>query len=95
MRKPLALVAALALAFFLTGCDDTRQVTGQEFQAMLARNPESMRSTQYLGVKDGKAYLKVSEMSLLRKNEWRDTYYATEAANLPPAWLETHKPGQK
>ncbi len=58
---------------------------------MLARNPESMRHTEFVGLKDGKACLKVSTMSTLNSKKWTEEYFVTEADQLPKEWLESQK----
>lgn len=82
--KILTLVMAV-LATALCGCNEPTRVSGAEFTAMLKRNPESMRSTQFIGVRDdGMAILKVSEMSLTDKRKWKETFFVTPMTNLPP-----------
>lgn len=77
---------------FLTGCNEPKQITGQEFMEMLARNPESMRCTKFVAVKDDKAILKVSEMSTLNQKKWKDTYFITSVDDLPKDWLKKNEP---
>ncbi len=86
----MAFVASMVV--ILAGCTEPKTVTGEEFMAMHARNPESMRHSQFMGVKDGKAVLKVSEMSIVSKKKWKDTYFVTDATNLPADWLLKNKP---
>ena len=48
---------------------------------------QSMRHTEFIGVRDGKAILKVEEMSILDKSDWEISHYYTTATDLPEAWL--------
>ena len=92
MKKIIAVVFAIGMAFVLSGCNEPNQVTGQEFMAMHARNPETMRQTEFVGVRDGKAILKVSEMSLANKKKWKESYFVTDIENLPDEWVEKNQP---
>ena len=92
MKKVIAVAFAIGMAFALAGCNEPKQVTCQEFMAMHARNPETMRHTEFVGSKDGKAILKVSEMSLVNKKKWNDSYFVTDIKNLPDEWVEKNTP---
>lgn len=85
MKTPMMLLTVAVLATALCGCNEPTRVSGTEFTAMLRRDPESMRSTQYIGIQaDGMAVLKVSEMSLTNPRKWKETLYVTPVTNLPP-----------
>ena len=86
------MVLAASMVVVLAGCNEPKTVTGEEFMAMHARNPESMRHTEFMGVKDGKAALKVSKMSIVNKKKWQDSFFVTEATNLPADWVEKNTP---
>jgi hypothetical protein len=92
MKKAITISCAIGMAFTLAECNEPKQVTGQEFMTMHARNPETMRHTEFVGVKDGKAILKVSEMSLVNKKKWNNSYFVTDSKNLPVDWVEKNKP---
>ena len=73
------------LAMVSTGCNEPTTVSGAQFTAMLRRAPESMRTTQFVGIRgDGMAILKVSEMSSANNRKWKETYFITAITNLPP-----------
>jgi len=88
MNNLLRLTIFILITLFLSGCKDSEAVSATEFQAMLERNPESMRQTEFMGVKDGKALLKVSTMSSYNQKKWTDEFYSTDASKLPNDWLE-------
>jgi len=88
MNNLLRLTIFILITLSLSGCKDPEAVSATEFQAMLERNPESMRQTEFMGVKDGKALLKVSTMSSYNQKKWTDEFYSTDASKLPNDWLE-------
>lgn len=88
MKNLIRLAMLILVTVSLSGCKDPEAVSATEFQAMLERNPESMRHTEFMGVKDGKAYLKVSTMSSYNQKKWADELYSTDASKLPKDWLE-------
>jgi outer membrane lipoprotein SlyB len=45
MRKLGRMVLAASMVVVLAGCNEPKAVTGEEFMAMHARNPESVRHT--------------------------------------------------
>jgi len=88
MNNLLRLTIFILITLSLSGCKDPEAVSATEFQAMLERNPESMRQTEFMGIKDGKALLKVSTMSSYHQKKWTDEFYSTDASKLPNDWLE-------
>ncbi len=91
MKRFMRIIAIALVAFSMTGCDEAKDVSASEFQAMLARNPESMRHTEFVGVKEGKAYLKVSTMSTINPKKWTEEYFLTDVDQLPEEWLAKQK----
>ena len=88
MSRLLSVVAVLLLGVLLVGCEEAKAVSADEFRAMLAGNPESMRHTEFVGVRDGKAYLKVHRMAISSaKQRWEVELYSTDASQLPAVWL--------
>lgn len=81
----LAILILVTVSNF--GCKDSEAVSATEFQAMLERNPESMRHNEFIGVKDGNAFLKVSTMSSYNQKKWTDEIFTTDASKLPNDWL--------
>jgi uncharacterized lipoprotein YajG len=88
MKSLIRLAIFTLITAFLSGCKEPESISATEFQAMLERNPESMRHTEFLGVKDGKAFLKVSTMSSYNQEKWTDEIFSTDASKLPADWLE-------
>ncbi len=82
---PLLMIA------FLAGCNGLKHVTGSEFKREYElRNAQTMVSSEYLGEKDGKVYLRRKTMSPVR-SKWKEEVWFTEASNLDPAFLEQLK----
>jgi uncharacterized lipoprotein YajG len=88
MKNFIRLAGLILVAVCLTGCNEPEEVSATEFQAMLERNPETMRHTEFMGVKDGKAILKVSTMSSYNQEKWSDELFFTDASKLPSEWLD-------
>ena len=63
----------LCLVLLLSGCSEPEHVSVTEFKREYAMvdHPQSMRSVQYLGMKDQKAYLKIST-SPVAGNKWNE-----------------------
>jgi len=95
MGKCTRIIAVVVLAAGLAGCNEPKKVSATEFQFLLARNPESMRHAEFAGVKNGKAYLKVSSMSTLSREKWTAEYFVTDVNQLPKEWLEQQKAGEE
>ena len=83
MKRMTMLSLLTGAIVLLCGCNKPTEISGAAFTTMLKRPPETMRSTQYVGISDGKAVLKVSKMSLVNKSKWNDTYFVTPVDNLP------------
>jgi len=88
-KRTANIILALALmAVVIAGCDDVQEVSEKEFQAMLAAcTPEAMRHTEFVGVKDGNACLKVSTMSIMNPQKWTEEYFVTNSDQLPVEWI--------
>jgi hypothetical protein len=80
----------------LTGCQETKHVTGPEFRREYdLRNAQTMVSAEYLGEKDGKVYLKRRTMSLVAQSKWNEEIWFTETNHLEAAFLARLKsPGR-
>ena len=88
MNRLAQLLLLFPILSVLWGCDqEPKEVTAVEFRQMLERNPESIRHTELVGVKDGNAILKVEEINVLNNSDWKTSYYFTTATDLPKAWL--------
>ena len=91
MRTTVGVSVCLLIGAMMAGCDDFKRVSASEFQAMLARNPESMRHTDFIGQRGDKAYLRVSTMSTLNPERWTEELLVTDAEELPKEWLLLQK----
>ena len=87
MNKLIRIWTVCLVLVSIASCDDAQEVSPADFQAMLTRNPETMRHTTFIGVKGGKACLKVSAMSSLNSQKWTEEYFVTDADKLPNEWL--------
>jgi hypothetical protein len=80
MKKMLWYVLWVGIA---TGCNEQpKQVSPDEFTRLAVAPIATMVYSEFAGVKDGKAILRVSRMSSYRKSKWKDTVYVTDAAKL-------------
>jgi hypothetical protein len=88
MKKwtPLLILACL------TGCNGPKHVTGAEFKREFdLRHAQTMVSSEYLGEKDGKVFLKRKTMSLLNQKKWNEEVWFTETNNLEKTVLDQLK----
>ena len=81
----------LIIAFFvifITGCSNEKHVTKNEFmeQYKSANILQTMKSVEYLGVKNNRAYIKISTMSTTGKN-WSDEIIYSEISELDKDFL--------
>lgn len=91
-KAPLILVIVLIGSGLLSilASQEAKAVDPKTFMALLERNPESMRHTQFLGVQDGLAILKVSTMSLFNQKDWKVSYVTTPLNQMPDTWIQKH-----
>lgn len=88
MKKwtPLLILACL------TGCNGPKHVTGAEFKREFdLRHAQTMVSSEYLGEKDGKVFLKRKTMSLVNQKRWNEEVWFTETNNLERTVLDQLK----
>lgn len=77
---------------FLTGCNEPKHVSGVDFKREWElRDAQTMVSSEYLGEKDGKVFLRRKTMSLVSKNKWNEEVWFTETNSLDSAFLERLK----
>jgi hypothetical protein len=95
MKKKWSPILMLAL---LAGCQEPKHVTAEEFKREYAlRNAQTVVSSEFLGEKDGKVFLRRKTLSLANKRKWNEDLWYTETNNLDAAFLELLKkdtPGQ-
>jgi hypothetical protein len=90
----MRISVALLLLAGLTGCGQTKHVTGPEFRREYElRNTQTMVSAEYLGERDGKVFLLRKTMSLTSHDKWKEETWFTETNNLPAAFLAQLKAG--
>lgn len=82
-------LAALLIALFLCSCTGPKHVSVAEFKKQHATigMAQTMKNVTYLGTKDGRAYIKISSMSLATK-KWSDELIYVELAELDPAFRD-------
>lgn len=88
MKKwiPLLMLACLS------GCHEPKHVTGAEFKREFdLRHAQTMVSSEYLGEKDGKVFLKRKTMSLVSQKKWNEEVWFTETNNLDRTLLDQLK----
>ena len=82
----------LLMLVCLTGCNGPKHVTGAEFKREFElRHAQTMVSSEYLGEKDGKVFLKRKTMSLVNKTKWNEEVWFTETNSLERTLLEQLK----
>ena len=80
------------MLMLLSGCNEPKQVPGTDFtREYELRNAQTMVSSEYLGEKDGKVFLRRKTMSLVNKKKWNEDIWYTETNNLDAAFMEKLK----
>ncbi len=80
------------MLMLLSGCNEQKQVTGTDFKREYElRNAQTMVSSEYIGEKDGKVFLRRKTMSLVNKKKWNEEIWYTETNNLDATFLEKLK----
>jgi hypothetical protein len=88
MKQWIPILLALAL---LAGCNKPKRVSGAEFKREFdLRNAQTMVWSEYLGEKEGKAFMLRKTMPLVG-SKWREEVWFTETNNLDSAFLEQLK----
>jgi hypothetical protein len=88
LMKQWILLLSLTL---LAGCDEPKHVSGEEFKREFnMRNTQTMVWSEYLGEKEGKAFMLRKTMPLVG-SKWREEVWFTETKNLDSAFLEQLK----
>ncbi len=78
----------ILILMFLSGCNEPKQVSGTDFKREYElRNAQTMVSSEYLGEKDGKAFLRRKTMSLVNQNKWNEEIWCTGTNDLDAAFL--------
>ncbi|HOY70503.1 MAG TPA: hypothetical protein PL131_07205 [Methylotenera sp.] len=73
----------------MLACTEPEHVTAAEFKREYAAIEQlhTMKSVTYLGQKDGRAYIRISKMSLYDSKKWVDSIIYVELAELDSAFL--------
>ena len=87
----MRLLCAVLLVGVLCGCNGPDHVSASDFKRQYASvsTPGTMRDYVYLGQRDGRAYIRVSSMSLVNKHKWSDRVIYVELSELDPVFRET------
>ena len=85
----MKILAAIFLVAFLCGCSGPERVSPKEFEKQYAwvGQLQTMQNVTYLGQRGGRAYIKISSMSVISR-EWSDHVIYVELANLDPAFRD-------
>lgn len=80
----------LLLALLVCGCTGPEHVSPAKFKAQYAAVGQTgtMQTTQYLGQRDGRAFIRVSSMSPL-SGKWSDHVIYVKLAELEPAFRDS------
>ena len=83
-------LAPLFLALFLCACTGPEHVSPAEFKKQHAwvGQPQTMHHVEYLGRRDGRAFIRVSSMSTVGK-KWSDRVIYVELAELDAAFRDS------
>jgi hypothetical protein len=82
----------LLLLMLLSGCNKPKQVPGTDFKREYElRDAQTMVSSEFLGEKDGKVFLRRKTMSLVNKKKWNEEIWYTETNNLDATFLQKLK----
>jgi len=88
MKKRVPVLMLL----LLSGCNEPKHVPGTDFKREYElRNAQTMVSSEFLGEKDGKVFLRRMTMSLINKKKWNEEIWYTETNNLDATFLEKLK----
>jgi len=78
----------IMMLMLLSGCDEPKEVSGTDFKREYElRNNQTMVSSEYLGEKDGKVFLRRKTMSLVNKNKWNEEIWFTGTNNLDSTFM--------
>ena len=83
-------LVSIALILLVDGCSSPDHVSVTDFKKEYAMvgQPQSMRNVSYLGVRDGRAILKVSSMPLVG-SEWQDRTIYVRVSELDEAFVRS------
>lgn len=84
----------ILMLVFLSGCNEPKKVSATDFEREYEmRNAQTMISSEYLGEKDGKVFLRRRTMSLVNRNKWNEEVWFTGTNDLDAAFLSELKKG--
>jgi outer membrane biogenesis lipoprotein LolB len=86
----MRLLAPLLLVLLLCGCTGPERVSPAEFKRQYAwvGQAQTVKDVQYLGQRDGRAYIKISSMSTVSR-KWSDHIIYVELAKLDSAFRDS------
>ncbi len=81
----------ILLATLLCGCAEPDHVSATEFKKQFAivGQPETMHTSTYLGLRDGRAFIRVSSMSTISQKKWSDRVIYVELSELDPTFRDS------
>ena len=88
-------ISTLAGCFlFLAGCSTPMRISAADFKREYAMvgQPQTMRSVTYLGVREGRALLKIGSLPVLG-GKWKERIVYVPVEELDPAFRRTLPPG--
>jgi hypothetical protein len=83
-------LAAILLLIFFAGCSGPEHISVAEFKREYAMvgQPQSMKSVEFLGVRDGSAFLKIRSMPILG-SKWKERLVYVELTEVDAGFRES------
>ena len=90
VRQKMKHFAAIALVLVMTGCSEPERVSVAEFKREyeMVGMPQTMKDVEFLGVRDGRAFLKIRSMPLVG-SKWKERVTYVELKELDAALRES------
>lgn len=87
MKKWIVILSVLTIT--LIGCSEPERVSASEFKQQYSaiNKLETMKSAEYLGQKDGKAFIRISTMSMYDSKKWSDKIIYVELSELDTEFI--------
>lgn len=90
MMRARRFASVLAVLLVLAaGCDQERRIAGAEFRRQYELGDmQTMRTAEYLGQREGRAYLRLRTMSTVARDKWREEVVWADVKELAPDFAE-------
>ena len=83
-------LSLIVLMILLVGCNEANKISTSEFKRQYELgNMQTMKSAEYLGQKDGKAFMKIKTMSSLDSKKWSEEIVYAELNELDDKFKES------